>query len=469
MQLEFRGLLPLGVRLALLTLVMVAVHDAAESAGRFGAPGLRLFAGMIGINLAAVLLLGTGVFANAISEEKEAQTLGLLRMSALSNSAIILGKAGGGLLAFALLLAVQLPFAVLCVTLGGVTATQILSAYASLFAVLCFVANLGLFWSVVCRSTRRAQFMTSLFLFLIVLAPVFLRAISPNREFRTLIRQYFQYVLPADRLESMTRGRFDGTIIHSSMWACLLGGAVLFLFALILFRRCSIDRPPSEAPMRIKSLGRVWNRPVIWQTYYFAMRERMSGALRLLGLIVLGFTAVAMLYIRPGLRDTGETLLFIGLWVLAIDLALGASRLFGIEREQGVWSSLYGSQQSLSSIVGQKLLACLLALAPALVVTGVGLLLSGEFPGMLDDRDFWWGAGVACCSLLSVIWLSLYPRRPPIASTAGAMILLHVLLLAAMDRLGWYSEKETLAVILFAISIRLVFLIRARLHTLASQ
>ena len=54
-----------------------------------------------------------------MAEEKEEQTLGLLRMTGLSPLSILLGKSTSRLCGALLLLAAQFPFTIFAVTLGG--------------------------------------------------------------------------------------------------------------------------------------------------------------------------------------------------------------------------------------------------------------------------------------------------------------------------------------------------------------
>jgi hypothetical protein len=60
----------------------------------------------------------------------------------------------------ALLLAAQILFTLLAVTLGGVSLEQVFQGYAVLGATLFFLCNLALLCSVLCRSTLRAGIWT---------------------------------------------------------------------------------------------------------------------------------------------------------------------------------------------------------------------------------------------------------------------------------------------------------------------
>src|SRR5262245_60258699 len=113
-----------------------------------GAPGLKLFNTMTYLNLILISLAGVSFFATAITEEKEEETLGLLKMAGIDPLGILLGKSTSRLLGTILLLLVQIPFILLAITLGGVTLGQVLAAYCSLAAYMILLANVGLFCSV---------------------------------------------------------------------------------------------------------------------------------------------------------------------------------------------------------------------------------------------------------------------------------------------------------------------------------
>ncbi|MFN0051974.1 MAG: ABC transporter permease [Planctomycetales bacterium] len=145
---------------------------------KFGAPGLKLFEMLSYLNLGLITLAAISFFATAISEEKEEETLGLLKMAGINPIGILLGKSTSRLVGAILLLAVQFPFTLLAITLGGVTIGQVLSAYASLSAYLILIANLGLLNSVVARRGSSASALTVLALILYFLSGPLVSAVG---------------------------------------------------------------------------------------------------------------------------------------------------------------------------------------------------------------------------------------------------------------------------------------------------
>src|SRR6266446_9126364 len=126
----------------------------------FGAAGRDFFSSVVVINVAFISAAMLSYFAGAITEEKEEGTLGLLRMTNLNPLTILLGKSTSRLCGGLLLLAVQFPFSLLAVTLGGLRWGQISGCYAILAAFLFFGANTGLLGSILARRTAVAALIT---------------------------------------------------------------------------------------------------------------------------------------------------------------------------------------------------------------------------------------------------------------------------------------------------------------------
>ncbi|MBC8115539.1 MAG: hypothetical protein H7062_14235, partial [Candidatus Saccharimonas sp.] len=143
-------------RLGLMAAIYISLSYAFTRAGMFGAPGLRFFQANLYLNLAFMTLLGVGFFSTAITEEKEEDTLGLMQMAGIGPLGILLGKIGGRLFQALLLVAVQYPFTLLAVTMGGVTPGQVSAAYIGLTAYMLLLAGYGLLCSTFSPRSRSA-------------------------------------------------------------------------------------------------------------------------------------------------------------------------------------------------------------------------------------------------------------------------------------------------------------------------
>ena len=88
----------------------------------------------------------------------------------------------GRLMNGVMLLAAQLPFTMLAVTLGGVSNQQIFAAYAVLAAYMLLVFSLALLGSVLFQRARQAASFTFFVLLGFFLAPVMIRALFELTE-----------------------------------------------------------------------------------------------------------------------------------------------------------------------------------------------------------------------------------------------------------------------------------------------
>ena len=86
---------------------------------RSGSPGLELFSWLVYCNFWFIAAAGALYFSSAISEEKEEQTLGLLRLAGISPFSLLVGKWLPRVIGGLLLVAIQFPFTLLSITLGG--------------------------------------------------------------------------------------------------------------------------------------------------------------------------------------------------------------------------------------------------------------------------------------------------------------------------------------------------------------
>ena len=120
-----------------------------------------------------VTLAGIVHFATAITEEKEEQTLPLLRMTGAGPVSILLGKTGPRVTAISLFLLVGSPFLILAISLGGILTVGILSAMFALLVYTLALSQMGALASVVCRNGKNAITVASLLWAIVELNPLF--------------------------------------------------------------------------------------------------------------------------------------------------------------------------------------------------------------------------------------------------------------------------------------------------------
>ena len=205
LRVEARAITPYVIRAFLVVCIVFAVWTAQQSSLFISAPGLELFGAIVFINFAFISILGVSQFASVITEEKEENTLGLLKMTSLSALSILLGKSIGRLMTGVMLLLTQLPFAMLAITLGGVSIEQVLLAYALLAAYMLLVYGVSLFASTIFSKSGWAAGGTVVLLIAFHLGPpIFWVWIDHLADERTISRYGELYILTNAAFEWFT-------------------------------------------------------------------------------------------------------------------------------------------------------------------------------------------------------------------------------------------------------------------------
>ena len=405
---EVRGKFPPIIRAtaALFLLLLVGISQRTFEYQSAAGQGLLMMIAMV--NFFGLTLVGLGSFCSAITEEKEEETLALLRMTRLNPLAILLGKSTARFVGGLLFLAVQIPYTMLCVTLGGAARDQILRVYAVLGAYLFFLCNLGLFWSVICRSTSRAVSLTFFCGILFYIVPWFIAGSLFYRSFfgglvsteLGLFERGIKFIISSNPL-----GDIAGTIFNraggmlpfasDSLPFHLVGGVIFFLLSWALFDRfCS--SAGESAPRKRKLTGgstnglrmaRPWRLAIAWKDFHFITGGKKGMIIRLvLYVIFIGGICAWSNNNRYGngrldYGDIGGIIHWSALILFTAEFLSVSARIFGVERKRQTLGSLYLLPTSPARIAWQKFLGCALSLLPLL-----GLWILGWW--MYDDWQF---------------------------------------------------------------------------------
>lgn len=438
----------------LIYLTLVSTHSMSVM---FGAPGLQVFRSMAYLNFFFITLGGMSFFATAITEEKEEETLGLLKMAGISPVGILLGKSTSRLIAAILLLLVQVPFTLLAITLGGVTMGQIAAAYWSLFAYLVCVANLGLLCSVMCKRAGNASGLTAILLLGFFIGTPLARwtlsgltgtgDLAPDGFIATSVGAVLSWLSDAsvfNHLGGVMMTGFRDSALSFQVVSNLGAGLAFFGIAWATFDYFTREMH-SAAPARgllfrrtskLQSLGtrRAWANPLIWKDFHFLA----GGKMMLIAKFVLyGLVVAAVAYAL----STQNNFIFsldwnqLGGWTIglmitftAAELSLYASRIFHEEIKWRTLSTLMMLPQSTASIVWSKVAGCVLALFPAVFYFVLGCLASPKaFSNVLEglaEGGVWVGILVFIVFLHMTALLSLFVKW-------GALVLAIALLFAS--------------------------------------
>lgn len=484
----------------LVLLVVAANHHAFRFGG--GAPGLRVFRLVTTLNLVFIAVVGLNYFSSAITEEKEDGTLGLLRMTNLNSLSILLGKSTSRLIGFLLLLLTQLPFVTLAVTLGGVSLRQILICYGVLGAFTFLLANVCLFFSVICRRTALAVVCT-LFSFVACFGGFWLVGLLLDAWFGNdfgfgTLADFMSLADPRISLVSLFGVGFNELPL-AQMISNLAAGAVFFLLSWAVFdvfnqgegrgatpsaaRKKRGQLSGNAAPLasvRPLPIPRPADWPVTWLEFYFrcgGMRKLWLSLFFLLGLT--GF----LLFVRytvspdpPRHEEIGAALLTIGLIEAGVRWALEMSTVFHHERKNQTWSSLALLPKSIQRLAYEKLLASFVFILPGLLVAAFGFFLLADDVFRIPKEIIFYGLLYAFTWFLFashlIAWLSLYLRWGSLPLALVACFVLQMVLGLVSALRGYGSMEEVVIPWGFGLVVASVFLHRMigqRLADLATE
>ncbi len=257
---------------------------------RLGAAGLTLMSNVMQCCYWCLTLLGVMYFSVAITEEKEEETLPLLRMTGVQNFTLLLGKSLPRLAVVVLLILISAPFLMLAVTLGGVVTEQIV---ASLLGLICYalcLSQLGLFASTICRNSSRATSLATVLWLLLEFGswPFALLGIA-FKEWRLIgLSEDFEWI--AGWLWERTMWNATGAVLvfeqgespwHPQATFHLVVGIVFFFASLALFERfneraialgSSASIPVTRHFLQgtqSRRAGRCWNAAMEWKSWFF--------------------------------------------------------------------------------------------------------------------------------------------------------------------------------------------------------
>ena len=366
-------------RFGLLVGIYVSLITVIQMASLMGAPGLNFLRGIAYVNLGFMSLLGISFFSTAISEEKEEDTLGLMQMAGISPIGILIGKTGGRLMQALSLIAIQYPFTLLAVTLGGVSALQINALYLGLAAYLFLLAGFGLFCSTIGSNNRVAATYMIVGLGTYTLIP---RVISSLMQGTGVVSVILDRVVAFSVFEQMgtimTTGFGDPTISWQVI-SNICVGVGCFGLAWALFgygtRDLSSDAitrgivPVKGNRFRRFSPGRAWKNPFVWKDFYFVSGG--FGMIPVRCLFCLGLFCLMCAVDRSNTAISGFQV-FLSL-AIAIDAGRVMSGSIYDERRGQTLASLVMLPRSTWGVLYSKLAGAMLGWLPG---AAINLLVS---------------------------------------------------------------------------------------------
>lgn len=402
-----------------------------------GAPGLEFFTMIIALQTAWITIAGLSHLASVITEEKEEQTLGLLRMTNLDPLSILLGKSTSRLLGALLLLAAAFPFALLAVTLGGVSVRQVMACFVALGAYTFLLCNLALLTSVIARRTANAAAWTTLIVAVLMSAGPLLEGLHQWLTGRAANAAITDGVAAAAdelgacslplRFTVILETGYAGPVGDWLVGSHLLLGVGCFVAAWAGFATCCDHAEAGAAGtpgrrflgIRLRRPPRPARRALLWKEFHFACGGRAGLHLRGLG---YGLAVVVMLALSR--LDSGgvswgilTALNVIVPLAFEVEVAVMSANLFGSEVRHQTLSTLVTLPLTARQIFYGKTRACLLVAIPGAI--GVALTAWIYSEAMARASTFIVTGSLGPLSTFSnviflghlVAWLSLLMKR----------------------------------------------------------
>ncbi|MFK7776956.1 MAG: hypothetical protein QM501_02380, partial [Gimesia sp.] len=423
------------------------------TSSRIASPGLDFFKKVTFLNFWLVSLAGIGFFSTAITEEKEEQTLPLLKLAGLNTLALLLGKSTVRALRVILLLLGQLPFLMLAVALGGITPLQICATIVAMIAYVILIANFSLLCSVYAKRSGVAISLVLAALFIFFISPSLLTKISSDLQSRGYLsaNDWITHNLKTycdicnelsviEQIRIILSTGYSESVITVQVVSNSLIGVFCFLTAWIFFERCTEHQPVENTRnrKRNKRKTRPGKLAIAWKDFYL-----MAGGTKVLLLKSSFYLGVILMVVGGGLfldRYSHSTFLFqyswkelmgISLVILIsgfiIECTIYSSRIFREERIQKMLPLLMLLPHSLLRLSYEKIWGCCITLIP--VCIGIGLIVLIE----PDSLTIYFGSGLDSLFLLFLIqfavflhlltYFSILVRWGALAFAIGAFVL----------------------------------------------
>lgn len=409
LRIDARGWTTHLARFGLMLAIYIALCLALFGQSWFGAPGMRFFQSIAYLDATFMTLLGIGFFSTAISEEKEEDTLGLMLMAGISPLGLLLGKSTGRLWQALLLVAVQYPFMLLAVTMGGVTADQVWAVTVALLAYLIFLAGLGLLCSTLAPRSRTAAGMMILALCLYLLVPMFAQwliwfygpPIPEGQALFGLSRYWWMFVEGTSQfcvplqLSTILTTTFDDSELSMHVVSNVIAGLICAGLSWLMFGFATRN-PSTESTSRGLisqrraflrfDAGRPWGNPFLWKDFHFVAGGFGMICTRIAFYCLLPIVVYVNEYVTetPTAGNDMSTWLVAMSFLVATDAGIVLSRSIHDEIRSQTLSSLMMLPHSSIAITYAKFAGALLGWLPGPLIEVAFALSSYD-----GQRDFY--------------------------------------------------------------------------------
>jgi len=403
LRISSRGIMSYVLRLLLLLVTIIALYIF----WRFNnnSTGIFFLAFIVASNVAALVLFVPSYFALAIGEEKDEKTLGLLLMTKLSVFSIILGKAVPRMLFVINLLLLQLPFVVLAISLGGVSLQMVLTLFLLFVGYTVFLNGVCLYFSVVCKKSGFAIFLSYLF--------IIAYEILLGRPYEILIEVF--------------KVTYGGNILSPATIHYFVFGVMMFVLGYICFNNYNrgvasgaeavetIDAKQTvktegeqienedikqvvesgEPQDKKNNRGKVWDEFFVWKDFHFLLggKKWMTRKIILFVFVLLLMAGLDIVSIEEEFSDFFtilqlNSMFFIILLFSAWEWLFWLCKTISWERCNYTLPSIVLLPHSVLSLVGQKIKSIFFVMIPNVIFVFIllGWLLLDNYMGYYEPH-----------------------------------------------------------------------------------
>lgn len=331
-------------------------------------------------------LLGGVHFSVAISEEKEEQTLPLLKMTGASSFAILLGKSLPRLAVTLLFLLCVAPFLMLSVTLGGVLMMGLISSIVSVLCYSLMLSQIGLLASVIASDSRRAFSLMTLFWFATELLWLWVMLIGElelisKSTYQTWYDQTCSWSLIWNLKSTLLAfSATDWWFPHMAFE--LVVSLIAFSCSLLLFNRFSEERSSSTGAsgwvpnlLSANHTSRAWDRALEWKTWHVLTGGSRWALIRAVVGTVLSFGIVSVVVVLIEGKLEFEAIFVGSFWVAVVIFLLSVGRMVGRVFQTEIQQKTLSTLVMLPNPARQTFLSVLKGLLPGMLASFVPVVI----------------------------------------------------------------------------------------------
>lgn len=415
-------------------IVLISTIAFVQAASRSDSPGQLLLGTVAWVNVAAVMVTAFAFFTPILSDERDNGTLLLLKLASEKDGSVLAGLIVPRLCFALALLAVQIPFALLSVTLGGVTTEQVLGVY---FALCLSTVLLCVLCTSMATLTATAggvvQLMIGYFCVMFVLAYGITLGLSTAND---------------DVVTSAALAAFPGVevglwlddpnraFLGPFLWSVLIQSVLFGVIAWVVFPSADLasgeTKPTLATRLRVyaarkrKFAPKDFDRgPHAWKDYHLVAGGHVGIVLRCVAYLALPTLVALFAYVATawqtsaGFGSSALTAAFqtFGGWLLGcvvvgltVECAWLAAKRIRIELDDGAWELLELLPTSRQYVLSGKGTGTIRGLAPGFLLGFLGLFVLGAsenaesaFTMMLIGGFF---GSVMLCAVLVTVWFT---------------------------------------------------------------